>query len=63
MFTNTASYNLLELEKQILAVNFLGTRAARNAQDRDKWKSVVCGLYPEKGIDDDEYLKRVKFRQ
>ena len=23
--------------------------AARNAQDRDKWKSVVCGLYPEKG--------------
>ncbi|KAK3753454.1 hypothetical protein RRG08_056346 [Elysia crispata] len=24
--------------------------AARNAQDRDKWKSVVCGLYPEIGI-------------
>ena len=23
--------------------------AARNAQDRDKWKSVVCGLYPEIG--------------
>ena len=25
-----------------------------NAQDRDKWKSVVCGLYPDIGIDDDD---------
>ncbi|KAK3697595.1 hypothetical protein RRG08_033325 [Elysia crispata] len=39
-----------QLEEDMKREDISWREAARNAQNRDKWKSVVCGLYPEIGI-------------
>ena len=38
-----------QVEEDMKRGEFGWKEAARNAQDRDRWKSVVCGLYPDTG--------------